>query len=207
MTPKSILSAVSFFAIICIALASESIADAIMGTATYSEPQETSQITQDVKVYSEAVNTATTVTETEIQPVPDYSWIPLNLDVPLDYVLQYDLWSACVEFGVDYPLMLALIERETNFQNIDGDGGNSIGYCQIQPRWWSWLMQDIGASDLTNPKDNFRTSCAIMSYLVEKFGTVQDALSAYNTGKPGETEYAREILAERDVWREIVEIN
>lgn len=121
-------------------------------------------------------------------------------DVPLSFEEQDFLHSACEEFGVEYPLMLALIHQETRFQNIIGDNGSSIGYCQIQPRWWKWIMEEIGARDLTNPYDNFRTGCAIIAYLTTRYGNTRDALSAYNTGTPGYTEYAAAVLAGMEVW-------
>lgn len=123
-------------------------------------------------------------------------------DVPLTFEEQDFLHSACEEFGVEYELMLSLIYRETRFQNIVGDGGDSIGYCQIQPRWWGGLMEEIGAEDLTAPYDNFRTGCAIVAQLTERYGNVRDALSAYNTGAPGHTEYASTVLAGMEVWTE-----
>lgn len=122
-------------------------------------------------------------------------------DLPLTYQEQDFLQSACEEFGVEYPLMLALIERETRFQNVAGDGGDSMGYCQIQERWWGWLMAEIGAEDLTDPQDNFRTGCAVMAYLSGKYGNTRDALSAYNTGSPGKTEYASAVLEAAENWR------
>lgn len=122
-------------------------------------------------------------------------------DIPLTYQEQEHLWNACQEFGVDHSLMLALIEQETNFRNVTGDGGDSIGYCQIQPKWWSWLMEEIGADDLTDSQDNFRTGCAIMAYLVEQYGTTEEALSAYNTGSPDPTVYAASVLSAVEDWR------
>lgn len=121
-------------------------------------------------------------------------------DIPLTYQEQGHLWNACQEFGVDHSLMLALIEQETNFRNVTGDGGDSIGYCQIQPKWWSWLMEEIGAVDLTDPQDNFRTGCAIMAHLLERYGTTKDALSAYNSGRPGSTVYAASVLSAEIEW-------
>lgn len=126
-------------------------------------------------------------------------------DLPLTYQEQDFLQSACEEFGVEYPLMLALIERETRFQNVAGDGGDSMGYCQIQERWWGWLMAEIGAEDLTDPQDNFRTGCAVMAYLSGKYGNTRDALSAYNTGSPGKTEYASAVLEAAEVWKTAIE--
>lgn len=121
-------------------------------------------------------------------------------DVPLSFELQDTLHTACTEFGVDYELMLALIERESQFQNVVGDGGDSVGYCQIQERWWGWLMEEIGADDLTDPVDNLRTGCAIMGHLLDRYGNERDALSAYNTGSPGHTEYASTVLAGAEKW-------
>ena len=120
--------------------------------------------------------------------------------LPLTYEEQEALWEACQEFQVDHAVMLALIERETDFRNIQGDGGDSIGYCQIQPRWWSGLMEEIGAEDLTDPEDNFRTACAIMAQLTERYGNVEDALSAYNTGSAGSTKYASAVLSNSAKW-------
>lgn len=122
-------------------------------------------------------------------------------DVPLTFEEQDYLQTACAEFGVEYDLMLSLIYRETRFQNIAGDSGDSIGYCQIQPRWWSCLMEEIGAEDLMEPQDNFRTACAIVAQLTEKYGNVRDALSAYNTGSPGYTEYAAAVIAGMGSWK------
>lgn len=124
----------------------------------------------------------------------------LRDDIPLTYEEQDYLYAACTEFDVEYPLMLALIEKETDFRNISGDNGNSTGYCQIQIRWCKDLMDEIGAEDLWNPYDNFRTACALISQYTEKYGSVENALSAYNTGKPGKTNYADTVLANMKKW-------
>lgn len=121
-------------------------------------------------------------------------------DVPLNFELQDTLHTACDKFGVDYELMLALIEQESHFQNIVGDSGDSVGYCQIQEQWWSWLMEEIGADNLSDPVDNLRTGAAIMGYLIDRYGNERDALSAYNTGSPGHTEYASAVLAGAEKW-------
>lgn len=122
-------------------------------------------------------------------------------DVPLSYAEQDFLHTAAEEFGVDFHLMLGLIERETNFRNIPGDGGNAYGYCQIWPKWWSSLMEEIGADDLNDPYDNFRTACAIVAHLTEKHGSTESALTAYNSGKPGQSAYASTVLTNAEKWR------
>ena len=118
------------------------------------------------------------------------------LDIPLPYVLQEELYEATQEFGVDYYVMIALIDRESKFKNVMGDGGNSYGYCQIQPKWWYGLMVEIGATDLNVPKDNFRVACAIMAKLTAKHQSIEGALVEYNQGsyKGNSTPYSREII-------------
>lgn len=118
----------------------------------------------------------------------------LRDDIPLSYELQAMLYGACLEFEIDFDLALAVVEQETDFRNIVGDDGAAVGYMQIQDRWWSGLMEEIGARDLTQPEDNFRTGCAILRQLLDKHGNIEDALSAYNTGRPGETRYSREVM-------------
>ena len=125
------------------------------------------------------------------------------LDIPLSCELQEELHEASEEFGVDYYIMVALIDRETDFRNVYGDGGNSYGYCQIQPKWWYGLMSEIGATDLNVPKDNFRTACAIMAQLTEKYHSIEGALVAYNQGNyyGKSTSYSREIIANAERYR------
>ena len=148
-----------------------------------------------------------TVMETKVKfgPLPDDGGFSgpdpmvedgyLRDDLPLDYETQMLLYGACLEFQVDYDLALAVIEQETGYRNLTGDGGESAGYMQIQRKWWSGLMAEIGAADLMNPEDNFRTGCAVLRQLLDKYGNTEDALTAYNSGKPGQSKYSREVLA------------
>ena len=139
-----------------------------------------------------------TVTETETDFYRE--------EIPLGYAEQKALYNASEEFGVDYFTMLGLIERETNFRNIYGDGGKAYGYCQVWPHWWSGKMQDIGASDLNIPKDNFRTACAIVSELTDRYGSIAGALTAYNKGSYDGTvsKYATVVLENAEKWRSLI---
>lgn len=124
--------------------------------------------------------------------------------VPLSYAEQDYLQSACEEFDVPYALMLALIEKETNFKNVIGDSGKSFGYTQIQIKWHKERMNKIGAYDLMNPQDNFRTSCSLLSELLKDYG-MERGLTAYNRGKPGKSRYATTVLKNMQNWKKIVD--
>jgi len=126
--------------------------------------------------------------------------------VPLSADDQLALFEACEEFEVDYFLMLGLINKETHFQNLIGDGGESFGYCQIQPKWWTGKMQEIGAQDLMTAKDNFRTACAIIKEMFCRYGcgNLTDVLTGYNANHGGNSEYAEEVISYQESWQELI---
>ena len=114
-------------------------------------------------------------------------------DVPLDGETQAFLRSACEEAGITYELALAVIRQETEFRNVVGDNGDSIGYMQIQPKWHEERMERLGVTDLADPYGNFRVGCDFLAELLEKY-TLEEALTAYNSGKAGQSEYATSVI-------------
>ena len=114
-------------------------------------------------------------------------------DVPLDGETQAFLRSACEEAGITYELALAVIRQETEFRNVVGDNGDSIGYMQIQPRWHEERMERLGVTDLADPYSNFRVGCDFLAELLEKY-TLEEVLTAYNSGKAGQSEYATSVM-------------
>lgn len=120
-------------------------------------------------------------------------------DVPLDGETQALLHSACEEAGITYELALAVIRQETEFRNVIGDNGDSIGYMQIQTRWHKDRMERLGVTDLTDPYSNFRVGCDFLAELLSKY-TLEEALTAYNSGKPGKSEYATSVMNYMDEY-------
>ena len=114
-------------------------------------------------------------------------------DIPLDYDTQGLLYEACGETGIRYELALAVIWKETTFRNVVGDGGESYGYMQVQPRWHADRMAKLGATDLMDPLSNFRVGCDFLAELLEKYELPQ-ALTTYNTGSPGHNQYASDVI-------------
>lgn len=115
-------------------------------------------------------------------------------DVPLDDETQAFLRAACDESGVPYELALAVIRKESTFQNIIGDSGDSVGYMQIQPRWHKERMERLGVTDLRDPFSNFRVGCDYLAELLERY-PLEDAMTAYNSGNPGKSDYAKDVIS------------
>ena len=112
-------------------------------------------------------------------------------DIPLDAETQQLLRQACEETGVLFELALAVIKQETDFRNISGDGGDSVGYMQIQPRWHGDRMERLGVTDLTDPYGNFLVGCDYLAEMVGKGRGVAWALMAYNGGATYANDMAR----------------
>lgn len=122
-------------------------------------------------------------------------------DIPLTFEEQEQLHFAAEESGIRYELALGVIDAETDFRNITGDNGNSFGYMQVQPYWHGKRMERLGVTDLMDPASNFRVGCDYLSELIVKYGDLTDALTAYSSGDPGDSEYAREVLAAMEEFK------
>lgn len=96
----------------------------------------------------------------------------------------------CKQNDVPYALVLAIIEYESGYEfDKTGDNGNSKGYMQIYEKWHTDRMQKLNCTDLMNPYQNVKVGIDLLSYLLKKYGTVQDALAAYNYGERGAREH------------------
>lgn len=104
--------------------------------------------------------------------------------------MQIYIKCLCKQYDVPYALILAMIERESGYVfDAVGDDGNSIGYMQIYEKCHTDRMERLGVNDLKNPYHNILVGIDFLSYLLEKYGTVQDALAAYNYGEKGAREH------------------
>lgn len=110
-------------------------------------------------------------------------------------IIQVYTYIVCRQCGVDYEMVLALIERESLCRwDIIGDDGESTGYMQIQERWHKDRMERLGVYDLKNPFQNIRVGVDYMAELQERTGgNNMDTLAAYNYGYAG---------AKRCLWDE-----
>lgn len=115
-------------------------------------------------------------------------------DVPLEKDLQDYIFALCEEYGIYPELAIGMIETESNFNaSAVGDGGNSLGLMQIQPRWHQDRMNKLGCTNLLDPYQNVKVGIDYLAELMHKDKSVEWALMAYNGGH----KYADEKLEER----------
>ena len=163
-------------------------------TAVYAYPMKI-----DTEPVQDAPSEPVEAPEPEIVPEVEY------FDVPLDEDLQEYIFAVCDTYGVEPELIISMIYRESKYDaGAIGDGGKSLGLMQIQPRWHSERMAELGCDDLLNPYQNVEVGIDLMDELLNKRGSVEWALMAYNGGpsyandmiKAGKvSEYARDVIA------------
>lgn len=104
-------------------------------------------------------------------------------------VVQAYLFSICEQYGVDYYIAVALIEKESSYRydNV-GDHGNSIGYMQIYQKWHTERMYELGITDLYNPYSNMMIGVDTLAEINNKYlesSGLNCVLMVYNMGEAG----------------------
>ncbi len=166
---------------------------------TEVEPTPTTEEQTVQKAKAEPMRKAPIVVVVDFVDTVEFD--PVRDDIPLDAETQRLLYKACCETGIQYELALAVVWRETNFRNITGDGGDSAGYMQVQQKWHQARMDRLGVADLNDPYGNFLVGCDYLAELIERYGSVEQALVAYNQGKfkGTVTEYAKSVLKYKNI--------
>lgn len=158
-------------------------------TAAIHEPAETEQP-------ATAAPAATAAAETE----PTQPTVALY-DVPLDDSLQLHIIEQAESYGIDPAIIVAMAWKESTYRaDAIGDGGNSYGLCQIQPRWHYSRMQKLGCTDLLDPYQNVTVAIDYLCELLNRYGSTEAALTAYNRGSYNGTvtNYANTVMAKAE---------
>lgn len=167
--------------------------------ATTAETVEPTQIPTVAETTPETTAEATTqATEETTQPIETEPPVILY-NVPLSADLQLHIISEAEAHGIDPAIIFAMAYRESTYNpGAIGDGGNSFGLLQIQPRWHSERMQRLGCHDLLDPFQNVTVAVDYLDEMLGWYGgDIAAALTAYNRGHYSGTitQYAWNVLA------------
>lgn len=146
------------------------------------DEEEITSIIQPLTNYTEV---APSVEHIEM-PLDDAEVLPVVKawdDIPLDYDLQVALYDKCEELNISFWFMLSLLESESSYRaNAKGDGGNSIGYMQINKVNWERMKTQYGL-DVHQPLDNLYCGCYMVAELFEKYDTEEKVIMGYKCGE------------------------
>ena len=138
---------------------------------------------------------ATAIDHPELYQQTEYK-VKSNIQIDVKGISNEMIDDIATRSGVDPAIVKAIIKEESGGNpNAVGDGGESIGLMQIQPRWHKTKMEELGIVSLYDPQENVILGCAILSDLYDKYGNYEDALSVYNSGNTEDGKvYAERIL-------------
>lgn len=109
---------------------------------------------------------------------------PRFFDVPLDEGLQTYIFELSEDIGIDPAIVIAIIEKESNYDaSAVGDHGRSLGLMQIQLRWHTARMAELGCDDLLDARQNVCVGIDILADLLEEGEPIEWVLMAYNGGQ------------------------
>lgn len=97
-----------------------------------------------------------------------------------------EILHAATNHGLDPALLAAVAAQETGGpganagRNVVGDGGHGHGLFQIDDRFHAFAR----TAAAMNPAANAEYAAAMLARLIGRYGSVRQALSAYNAGDP-----------------------
>lgn len=105
-------------------------------------------------------------------------------------VMQKYTYIICNQNGVDYAVVLAMIEVESDYRWDAAGKTDDVGYMQIVPEWHEDRMERLQADDLLNPFQNVSVGVDFLAELLERYGgDYGKALTAYQYGASGAYKY------------------
>ena len=106
-----------------------------------------------------------------------------SVSVPEKYVDIFK--NAADEYGISYELLVSVAKAESNFNKNSTSGSGAMGIMQLMPATAKYL----GVKDAYDPEQNIRGGARYLSEKIEKHGSVQLALAAYNAGSGAVEKY------------------
>lgn len=137
------------------------------------------------------------------------------LDVPMSEKEQEFVFYLASGYNIDFTLVMALIQHESNFQADVVSNTHDYGLMQINKINHEYLTETIGVTDFLDPYQNIRAGMFTLRKLFERYQVTDKVLMAYNMGENGasrlwekgiyETSYTESILSIQQQFNEQVQ--
>lgn len=132
----------------------------------------------------------------------------IQLDVPLDPEVQEYVYDLCLQYNIDYYLVMALISHESEFIPEAISETGDYGLMQINQ------VNHKEGIDYLDPYQNISEGMMMLDYLFTRYTDPALVLMAYNMGEKGasrlweqgiySTDYVNEIFLEQEMLQESV---
>lgn len=113
-------------------------------------------------------------------------------DVPLRPELQEILLEESAAAGIDPLIIVGLIETESGFKEDAVSPTGDYGLCQLNRHYFDPNM---------TPEENLRAGIALLGSHLQRYGTIEAALTAYHIGHDNGTRtYASIVIGKARGW-------
>ncbi len=126
--------------------------------------------------------------------------------VPMDISMQKEVYQIAEEYGLDWSLLMAVIQKESRFDPYAVSDGGDYGLMQINCINHSRLSVEVGTNDFLDPVQNVRAGAYMLKQLLDKYQDVDMALMAYNMGETGASAWWEQGIYSSAYSREVVNI-
>lgn len=127
------------------------------------------------------------------EPVKEETFIPVA-EIPLEREYQEHIKNKCKDYGVDEAYVYALIESESTFRKgVVGDGGESVGLCQIKSCNWK-EMSEMGLSH-ESEMDCITYCIHLVHRYLKKYESYDAVTACYKCGEYGASKHGYFIAA------------
>ena len=109
-----------------------------------------------------------------------------SLFYPQEYETQVK--RSAYEFGVEEPLVYAVIRTESGFRPEVESAVGAVGLMQLMPSTFDWLQESLdgeitySSDSLSDPDINIRYGTYLLSVLLKQYEVRDTAIAAYNAG-------------------------
>lgn len=143
----------------------------------------------------------------------DLDFMPLQCDMPQEE--QEFLFYLCNGYNIDFCLVMAMIQVESEFDASAVSVTSDYGLMQINEINHDWLTNALGVTDYLDPYQNMRAGCYILRKLFERYQDTELVLMCYNMGENGasrlwengiySTDYTEQVLNQQHIFQEQLE--
>lgn len=134
----------------------------------------------------------------------DLGFVPL--DVPMDEDLQEFVFYLSQAYEMDFTLVMAVIQQESEYNPNAISATDDYGLMQINKINHQYLKEQLGITDFTEPYGNIRAGMFILRKLFEKYESPSKVLMAYNMGETGASRLWEQGIFESNFSKSVLQI-
>lgn len=141
------------------------------------------------------------------EPTPEPATPRVYENLPLDAELQEFTFWKCEGLGLDYEMVLAIMQKESGFDPQAISATDDYGIMQINQCNHERLREELGITDFLDAEQSITAGTEILGDLVARYDDPHQVLMAYNMGESGArhhweqgthtSSYSRDIMARR----------